>query len=247
MRLDKFICKSTKLTKQQVITAIESGEITVNEQVIKSVATQVHENNVIKHQNQVLTARPFRYLLLHKPANFICSNVDDVYPSVLNLLNYSSKNRNDQVVQNLELVSELHIAGRLDADTTGLILITDDGRWTFNITSPNNGCKKVYRVGLSRQINQEVIKRFEQGIQLQGENNLTLPACLEMISDTEVLLTITEGKFHQVKRMFAAVGNRVLSLHREQIGAIKLDVEVGDWRYLTEHEILSFHKQSNIS
>ena len=247
MRLDKFICKSTQLTKQQAITAIESGEITVNEQVIKSVATQVHENNVIQHQNQVLTARPFCYLLLHKPANFICSNVDDVYPSVLNLLNYSSKNRNAQVVQNLELVSELHIAGRLDADTTGLILITDDGRWTFNITSPNNGCKKVYRVGLSRQINQEVIKRFEQGIQLQGENNLTLPACLEMISDTEVLLTITEGKFHQVKRMFAAVGNRVLSLHREQIGAIKLDVEVGDWRYLTEHEILSFHKQSNIS
>lgn len=242
MRLDKFICKSTQFTKQQAITAIESGEITVNEQVIKSVATQVHENNIIKHNDKILTARPFRYLLMHKPSNFVCSNVDEVYPSVLNLLNCSTINSDHRAEQIVEQSSELHIAGRLDADTTGLILVTDDGRWTFNITLPNNACKKVYRVGLSRVFKAEIIDQFKQGIQLQGESKLTLPASVEQVNEKEVLLTITEGKFHQVKRMFAAVGNRVVSLHRQQIGCVTLDVKVGKWRYLTPLEIESFNK-----
>lgn len=137
-------------------------------------------------------------------------------------------------------MSELHIAGRLDADTTGLVLITDDGRWSFNITRPNQGCEKVYRVGLSRPIADDVAIKFEQGIQLQGEKKLTAPAILDVISQKEVLLTITEGKFHQVKRMFAAVGNRVVSLHRERIGQINLDVAIGQWRYLSTDEIASF-------
>lgn len=227
MRLDKFVCKSTALNKQQALQAIENNQLLVNEQVITEPAFQVHENNTISLKGEVLTARPFRYLLMHKPANTICSNVDEIYPSALNLLN-------------VDYASELHIAGRLDADTTGLILITDDGRWTFNITLPNNDCKKVYRVGLSRDIKDDVASRFKQGIQLQGEAKLTLPASLEIISAKEVMLTLTEGKFHQVKRMFAAVGNRVVSLHREQIGEVKLDVDQGQWRYLTSQEVLSF-------
>ncbi|WP_166371424.1 16S rRNA pseudouridine(516) synthase [Psychromonas sp. SA13A] len=254
MRLDKFICKSTRLTKLQALAFIESGDITVNDVVIKKVEAQVHENNTIKFHGEVLTLRPFRYLLMHKPAKTICSNVDECYPSALNLLlkNVTDPNNitgfdnvsgsgiyNDAQVEQL---SELHIAGRLDADTTGLILITDDGRWTFNITLPNNGCKKVYRVELSRPITQQAIVQFEQGIQLQGEQQLTLPASLQIISEREVLLTLTEGKFHQVKRMFAVIGNRVQSLHREQIGDVTLDVAVGKWRNLTDFEIQSFNK-----
>ena len=161
---------------------------------------------------------------MHKPLNTVCSNVDEVYPCIFNYID-------------IDKASDLHIAGRLDADTTGLILITDDGRWSFNIISPNRQCKKVYRVGLRDVISDDVYLKFKNGVQLQGENKLTLPAKLNIVNPKEVLLTITEGRHHQVKRMFAAVGNRVVSLHREKIGKISLDIKVGQWRYLTIDEV----------
>lgn len=237
MRLDKFICKSTELTKAEAIQRIHAGDVFVNDEVITGEATQVHENNIISLNGVTLKTRPFRYILMHKPVDTICSNVDGDYPSLFNLPSIQS---------GIDNLGELHIAGRLDVDTTGLVLITDDGRWTYNITRPDKDCKKVYRVGLLYGIADEKIKelisRFKYGIQLQGEEQLTLPAGLEIVSPKEVLLTIFEGKYHQVKRMFAAVGNRVLTLHREKIGEIKLDVEEGQWRYLTEVEIISFEK-----
>jgi 16S rRNA pseudouridine516 synthase len=229
MRLDKFVCKSTELTKTQAIECIKLGEISVNGKIISHEATQVHENNTVNLKNLPLKMRYFRYILMHKPANTICSNVDEVYPSVFNYLA-------------VEKVSELHIAGRLDADTTGLILITDDGRWSFSITRPSRNCPKVYRVNLSKVLTADVAIAFKTGVQLQGEQQLTLSATLQKVASKEVLLTITEGKFHQVKRMFAAVGNRVVSLHREKIGDINLDVELGLWRYLTDDEVQSFTK-----
>lgn len=229
MRLDKFVCKSTELSKSEAIESIHLGKVSVNESIITNEASQVHENNTVLLDGIKLTARAFRYIVMHKPAGTICSNVDEVYPSLFNYLN-------------IENISELHIAGRLDADTTGMVLITDDGRWSFNITTPNKECCKVYRVGLSRAINADSTAQFEQGIALQGESQLTRPAKLNIISSKEVLLTITEGKFHQVKRMFAAVGNRVNTLHREAIGDVTLDLDVGQWRYLTEREVQSFIK-----
>ncbi|MDX2319634.1 MAG: pseudouridine synthase [Moritella sp.] len=227
MRLDKFICKSTALSRTQATAKICDGNVLVNNVVIVDVATQVHEDNAITLNGEVLTARESRYILMHKPADTICSNIDEAYPSLFNYID-------------VENASELHVAGRLDADTTGLVLVTDDGRWSFNIITPTKHCQKVYRVGLSRAIADDVAVKFAHGVQLQGEQQLTRPAILEVVAPTEVLLTITEGKFHQVKRMFSAVGNRVVSLHREQIGAIQLDVEVGQWRYLTAEEVNSF-------
>lgn len=236
MRLDKFICKSTGLTKAEAIQSIHAGGAVVNNEVILTESTQVHENNTISLNGEALKLRPFRYLLMHKPAGTICSNTDGDYPSLFNTL------ENDSTIDG---ISELHIAGRLDVDTTGLVLITDDGRWTYNITRPDKDCRKVYRVTLSYGITdgkmEELAIRFKHGIQLQGEEQLTLPAILEIISPKEVLLTITEGKYHQVKRMFAAVGNRVLTLHREKIGEVQLDVEEGQWRYLTASEVDSFN------
>lgn len=233
MRLDKFVCKSTELTKNEAVQLINEGRLIVNGTIIVNEATQVHENNQITLDGQQLKARSFRYILMHKPSNTICSNIDEVYPSIFNYLN-------------IDKVSELHVAGRLDVDTTGLVLVTDDGRWSFNITTPSKQCKKVYRVVLSRPIAEGVVCKFENGIKLQGESKLTMPAELELISPHEVLLTITEGKFHQVKRMFSAVGNRVVSLHREKIGNISLDVEVGKWRYLTVDEVNSIDAESSV-
>jgi len=230
MRLDKFICKSTELTRSEAKKILKQGKVLVNDEIIKDGAKQVHENNAITIEGQTLTARQSRYILLHKPADFICSNVDEGYPSLLHLLD-------------VDKAFDLHIAGRLDADTTGLVLITDDGRWSHNIISPKKHCAKVYRVGLRDVLKDDTAERFKEGVQLQGESGLTLPAKLEKITDNEVLLTLTEGKYHQVKRMFAAVGNRVVKLHREQIGSVKLDnsVGLGEWRYLTEAEIQFFN------
>ncbi|PWQ98396.1 pseudouridine synthase [Leucothrix arctica] len=227
MRLDKFICKSTELSKAEAQLRISSGDVSVNGEITTNEAMQVHENNTILLNGTKLKARAFRYVLMHKPAGTICSNIDEVYPSLFNHLD-------------IDNVSELHIAGRLDADTTGMVLITDDGRWSYNITVPTKACRKVYRVGLSKPIADGVVDRFKQGVQLQGEQHLTRPADLEIVSPKEVLLTITEGKFHQVKRMFAAVGNRVNTLHREAIGDVSLDLKVGEWRYLTHDEVQSF-------
>ncbi|MGB1322688.1 MAG: pseudouridine synthase [Vibrio gallaecicus] len=227
MRLDKFICKSTDLLKNEATIAINKGEVAVNGVVCLEESKQVHENNTVTQNGNVLIARPFRYILMNKPSGTICSNVDEAYPSLFNYLD-------------VDKVSELHIAGRLDADTTGLVLITDDGHWSFNITVPAKQCQKVYRVGLTRPIAEDVAEKFKHGIELQGEKELTRPAILEVVEPNEVLLTITEGKFHQVKRMFAAVGNRVISLHREKIGQVELDVESGRWRYLSNEEVISF-------
>jgi 16S rRNA pseudouridine516 synthase len=240
LRLDKFICKSSELTKEEAIQNIHAGNILVNGIIFLEESVQVHENNSITLCGKALILRPFRYILMHKPAGVICSNNDGDYPSLFKLLDINKK-------------SELHIAGRLDVDTTGLVLITDDGRWTYNITRPDKECKKEYRVGLSYAISnkkiEELIVSFKNGLQLQGEKQPTLPAFLKLISSSnsiydinrkEILLTITEGRYHQVKRMFAAVGNRVLTLHRQKIGSIQLDVDVGKWRYLTEDEVNSF-------
>jgi 16S rRNA pseudouridine516 synthase len=224
MRLDKFICKSTDYALADAVALIVNSSVVVND-VIKTLAShQVHKNNVVALDGQLLTLRDFRYLLLHKPIDTVCSNVDDQYPSVFNLLD-------------IDRVSELHIAGRLDADTTGLVLITDDGHWSFNLTSPQKKCGKVYKVVLSRAISADATQRFLKGILLQGESKITLPAKLEIIDSHNVLLTLTEGRFHQVKRMFAAIGNRVKSLHRQKIGNLELDIEVGQWRNLTKAEI----------
>jgi 16S rRNA pseudouridine516 synthase len=233
MRLDKFVCKSTELTKIEAIQRINLGELSVNDQITTNEATQVHQNNTIMLNDVRLKARDFRYIMMHKPAGTICSNVDEAYPSLFNYLD-------------VDKVSELHIAGRLDVDTTGLVLITDDGHWSFNITLPTKRCNKIYHVNLANNIAGDVVSKFEKGIKLQGEQQLTLPAILKVITSKEVLLTITEGKFHQVKRMFAAVGNRVVSLHREKIGDICLDVELGQWRYLTNEEVHSFTKVINL-
>lgn len=228
MRLDKFICKSTELTRSEAKKLLKKGLVTVNADVIKDPATQVHENNDIKLDGQPLVARQSRYIMMHKPQDTICSNVDELYPSLLHYVD-------------VDRAFDLHIAGRLDADTTGLVLITDDGRWSHNIISPKKSCPKVYRVWLRDSLKPCTAQKFSDGVQLQGESGLTRPAQLEKVSDKEVLLTITEGKYHQVKRMFAAVGNKVVGLHREQIGQVALaDLPEGHWRYLEDNEIDSF-------
>ncbi|WP_022941642.1 pseudouridine synthase [Psychromonas hadalis] len=228
MRLDKYICESTPMTRSQAKKVISQGRIKSGDKVVRSSAYKTKEDEVISFDDNIISVRGLRYIMLNKPQDFICSNVDEQLPSLFNLIDVEKKD-------------QLFIAGRLDADTTGLALITDDGKWSHKVTSPRNKCKKRYRVGLDAVISDEAIAQLKEGVQLNNEPQPCLPAEVEVISETEIVLTISEGKYHQVKRMFAAVGNLVVELHREQIGGIELDasLELGEWRYLTTAEVKS--------
>lgn len=226
MRLDKYICRCTELSRSEAKAHLKRGAVKVNDEIITDPGFQVYPETHVSFHDRTLSFASARYIMLHKPKDCICSNVDELYPSVLHLLD-------------VDRAFDLHIAGRLDADTTGLVLITDDGQWSHKITAPKKGCKKRYRVQLSKPIPDNAVERFKQGLQLQNEPKLTKPAELVVLSEKEALLTISEGKYHQVKRMFAAIGNRVIGLHREQIGEIEMDQELnlGQWRFLTQDEI----------
>ncbi len=230
MRLDKFLCDALGATRREAGKILKTGEVTVNECVQKGGAFKVTEQDSVQWQGRELTLSGPRYIMLYKPADFVCSHEDGFHHSALVLL--------DEVKP-----ENLHFAGRLDADTTGLVLITDDGQWSHRITSPKHHCEKTYRVWLADAIGDDYAEKLAEGILLRSEREPTRPAKLEVINpnENEVLLTIFEGKYHQVKRMFAALGNKVEHLHRERIGEIVLDenLEPGEYRYLTEAEINS--------
>lgn len=228
MRLDKFISESTHLSRSLAKKALHRGEVTVDGQVIKDGSFKLNDSQKVCLDGEPISLIGPRFIMLHKPVDTLCSTVDEVYPSVLNLLELPHK-------------EDLHIAGRLDADTTGLVLITSDGQWSHRVTSPKRECGKTYLVQLADPLKEEWVEQFATGLALRNEDGLTKPAKLELLGSHEARLTITEGKYHQVKRMFAAVGNKVVGLHRESIGEIVLDDSLteGEWRYLTEDEIAS--------
>ncbi|RKW37748.1 MAG: pseudouridine synthase, partial [Moraxella sp.] len=140
------------------------------------------------------------------------------------------------------LSARLHSAGRLDVDTTGLVLLTDDGQWSHRITSPKHHYPKTYLVTLADPVEANYSQACAEGILLRGEKEPTKPAELEILDDYNVNLTISEGRYHQVKRMFAALGNKVVGLHRWKIGNLTLDDDLGEgeFRPLTEKEIAYF-------
>lgn len=226
MRLDKFICESTELTRSLAKRVIKSGKVTCNGDVVKDASFKVKDDTEVCIDGSQIKIVGDRYIMMNKPVDTICSTIDEEYQSVLELMD-------------IEKVDTLHIAGRLDVDTTGLVLITSDGQWSHRVTSPKKDCGKRYLVEVAASLDSSLIETFAEGIQLKSEDGLTKPALLEIIDENHARLTISEGKYHQVKRMFAAVGNRVVNLHREAVGEIELgdDLEEGEWRFLTDKEI----------
>lgn len=230
MRLDKYISQNTNLTRSLAKKAISCGQVKVNFECIKNTSFKVKLNDEVFYCDKRISSPGNRYLMLNKPLGYICSTQDEIHPSVLNLIDVDNRDR-------------LHIAGRLDVDTTGLVLITDDGQWSHRVTSPKKKCHKSYQVNLADKIDEENIELFDKGLLLKNEIKLTLPAKLVIQSTNKALLSIQEGRYHQVKRMFAATGNHVEALHRISIGSIILDEQLtdGEWRYLTEDEIFSIN------
>lgn len=232
MRLDRFLSETTGLTRSLAKKALHREEVTVDGQVVKNPATQVGEHGEVVWQGQHLALVGLRYVMLNKPAGFECSARRGLYPLVRELID-------------LPHVERLQTVGRLDVDTTGLVLLSDDGQWSHRVTSPRRRCGKVYRVTLSEPLAgtvlEDVTRRFAEGVLLDGEDKPTRPAELVMREPTIAALTLYEGKYHQVKRMFAAVGNHVEALHRESTGPLALgELPEGEWRELEPHEIEAF-------
>ncbi len=232
MRLDKFIGNSTELSRAQVHRAVKNGEIEVNGLQAKKASQAVSEKDLVTLDGRRVKAPGPRYFMLHKPLGYVCATKDNEHSTVIDLIHEANSDR-------------LQIVGRLDIDTTGLVLLTDDGQWNHRVTSPKSQCQKIYRVSTAEPIAEHYAKAFAEGIQLQGESRLTLPATLEAANNSEncreAIVSLQEGKYHQVKRMFAALRNHVEELHREQIGDIILDAELepGDYRELHDSEIES--------
>lgn len=228
MRLDKHIGQLSDYSRKQIKQLVRSGEVMVDGIPATDAAQHIQPNQQVVVNGQALGTVAPRYFMLHKPKGYICATKDGDHPVVLDLLDEPNKDK-------------LQIAGRLDIDTTGLVLITDDGQWNHAVTSPRRSCLKRYHVCTAEAISDKTESLFQRGLMLDGEKQRTKPAQLTILFANEALLSISEGKYHQVKRMFAAVGNRVEELHREAIGDIELDKDLaqGDYRDLTEAEIAS--------
>lgn len=226
MRLDKFICDCTGLTRSQAGKSIRQGLVSINGEPVKQAARQVSVTDQVELDGEPLQLIGPRYIMLHKPAGYVCANDDPEHPIVFTLLDEP-------------LVERLHTVGRLDLDTTGLLLLTDDGQWSHRLSSPKHHVAKTYRVWTADPIPAEAVAQFATGVMLRGEKEPTKPAQLELVATHEALLTIHEGRYHQVKRMFAAIGNKVERLHRERIGALQLPPELaeGEYRALTGPEL----------
>ncbi|MDG6895817.1 16S rRNA pseudouridine(516) synthase RsuA [Volucribacter amazonae] len=226
MRLDKFLAEHTGLTRSQAGKALKQGLVQVNGETMKTGAIKIQSTDKISFDGEWLTwIETGQYFMLHKPQGYVCSHDDGDYPSIYQLFDYP-------------LANKLHSAGRLDVDTTGLVLLTDDGQWSHRITSPKYHCEKTYLVTLADPVESHYQTACQQGILLRGEKTPTKPATLQIIDDYNVNLTLSEGRYHQVKRMFAALGNKVVALHRWRIGDIILDAHLaeGEYRPLTVDE-----------
>jgi 16S rRNA pseudouridine516 synthase len=228
LRLDKYISNATDLSRTDVKKLIKAGQVSIDGELAKSGSQKLTNDQEVAIEGSTIQLMATRYFMMNKPVGVVSATKDHTNPTALDLI---YEHRNDQ----------LQIAGRLDIDTTGLLLITDDGQWNHIVTSPRTDCKKVYLVELENPVGKDYQRKLEAGIALEGEKRRCLPASMEVIDDHHIRLCISEGKYHQVKRMMTSLGNQVISLHRLQIGGIELDpdLEPGDYRPLTDDEIAS--------
>lgn len=228
MRLDRYLATHSDATRTLAKMAIKTGRVEVNGVVVKDQGKKVKSEDIVTVNGRELVESGEVYLVMNKQTGIICATQDEEQDTVLDFLDgYTHKT--------------LHIAGRLDKDTTGLVLITSDGQWSHRVTSPNYVCEKVYFLETVLPIQNSYIDEFSKGILLRDEVKPTKPAKLEIVTPTSARLTLTEGKYHQVKRMFGAMGNRVTKLHRESVGGVILgDLEEGEFRPLTDDEVAEF-------
>lgn len=239
-RLDKFLADAGVGTRSEVKKLIQKGKVQINGQTVKKPEQKVEETDLVTLDGEVISAAPeFVYYLLHKPAGYVSATEDKRDKTVMELVPSDRKG--------------LFPVGRLDKDTEGLLLITDDGALAHELLSPKKHVDKSYYAKVDGCMSLDDVEKFAKGLDI-GEKNLTMPAKLEILSArecdpaeqeiypsgwcSEILLTIHEGKFHQVKRMTEAVGKKVVYLKRMSMGILSLpeNLAKGECRLLTQEE-----------
>lgn len=232
MRLDKFLANSGIGTRKEVKELLKKRLIKVNDEIVKDGKIHVNENeDTVKYKDEIISYKKFVYIMLNKPNGVISATEDKVHKTVIDLLGDEYR------------TFEVFPVGRLDIDTEGLLLLTNDGLLSHNLLSPNKHVDKKYYVELEKLLTETDIAKLENGVELKDFT--TKDAKVEIIENGEesdkirVYITISEGKFHQVKRMFKAVGNEVKYLKRVKMGTLSLDenLKLGEYRELTEDEL----------
>ena len=233
MRLDKFLANSGMGTRKEIKEILKNKKISVNDAFVKNGKIQIdEEKDIVKHEDKIIHYKPFVYIMMNKPAGVISATEDNHHKTVIDLLNNEYR------------TYDIFPVGRLDIDTEGLLLLTNDGVLSHNLLSPKKHVDKKYYVKIANSLSDDDIKMLENGIKLE-ENFVTKKAKVEIICNNSeknenlVYITISEGKFHQVKRMFKAVNNEVLYLKRVKMGSLSLDekLKLGEYRELTEEEL----------
>ena len=234
MRLDKFLANSGIGTRKEVKEILKRGKISVNGIFIKDGRIHINEKkDIIKYEDKVVGYKPFVYIMMNKPAGVVSATEDNHHKTVIDLLNDKYR------------TYDIFPVGRLDIDTEGLLLLTNDGVLSHNLLSPKKHVSKKYYVKIAKPLSENDVKILENGIKLE-ENFITKKAKVEIISEdscendnNQVYITISEGKFHQVKRMFKAVNNEVLYLKRVKMGSLSLDenLKLGEYRELTGKDL----------
>lgn len=224
MRLDRFLAHVGLGTRKEVKTLIRTRRISVNNQIVTSDSTQVNTSiDQVMFDDEKLVYKEFKYYLLNKPSGYVCANEDRVSPTVIALNDDFSK-------------FNLHTVGRLDKDTTGVLILTNNGRLTHQLINPKFAVDKIYLAIVDKDLEEHLINSFKEGFIVNNEYK-TLPSKLEIINDRLARLTLNEGKYHQVKRMFLHFGYKVTKLHREQFHSLRVDdLEEGKSRELTAQE-----------
>jgi len=205
---------------------LAKGRVKVDGKLARDIDQIVDEFSHICMDDKVLQANMASYVMLHKPVGVVSATIDDKHRTVIDLLERDDK-------------ESLHIVGRLDLNTSGLLLLTNDGRWSKQLMDPEHKVGKLYRVHLQNPLTSEYISGFAKGMYFEFEDITTLPAELEIIDSHTALVTLYEGRYHQIKRMFGRFRNPVIGLHRISVGNIVLDdsLQAGESRALTIDEI----------
>ncbi len=227
MRIDRFLSNLPRFNRQQVRLLLVQRRIRIDGQPVSDPKAEVREFSRVELDEEVLqVGKPARYFMLHKPMGCVSATRDPEHRTVLELIHEPDPR-------------DLHIAGRLDYNTTGLMLITNDGSWSRRLTQPQTKLPKLYYVETEQEIGPEYIETFAQGLYFAFEDLTTLPAQLQILGPHSARLSIVEGRYHQVKRMFGHFNNKVVRLHRERMGPLVLDecLAPGQYRPLSADEI----------
>lgn len=233
MRLDYYLAHTTALSRKEARRAVARGQVRVaGMDRVKAATPVTAEAEVWLGQNRLHWVSGERYLMLNKPLGVICATRDAHQLTVLDLLPETQR-------------QGLHPVGRLDKDSSGLLLLTSDGQWSHRVSTPARHHVKVYRATLASPLTATMAQQCREGVMLRGESRKTRPAVIEPLAGNQCRLSISEGRYHQVRRMLAAVGNHVEALHRETIADLHLDLSLapGEWRELSPAEVLAAEGQ----